>query len=74
MRIIENILLFIVVISFGLSALWGAISGRAKFKERTRNATAKAKALKKIAQNFANTPVSPAEFRDRMFKRIKRKR
>ena len=49
-RTIENILLFIVVISMGLSALWLAISGRARFKERARNATTKAKARKKNAK------------------------
>ena len=74
MRIVENILLFAIAISMGLSALWLSISGRAKFKERTRNATAKAKSLKKTAQDFANTPVNPTEFRNRLLSRIKRKR
>ncbi|MGR3219257.1 MAG: hypothetical protein ACUZ8H_05485 [Candidatus Anammoxibacter sp.] len=74
MRIVENVLLFFVMLSMGISALWVSISGRAKFKERNRNAVAKARQFKKLAQDFANTPVSPAEFRRRMRARIKRKR
>ena len=74
MRMVEDVILFGVVVFLGFSSLWLAISGRAKFKERARNATTKAKDLKNIAQDFANTPVSPAEFKSRMLKRIKRKR